>query len=110
MATAPQFFEELASVQEIVSSTTDPLEALKKLADPLKDPAVRREFFKNLRDPRWIKPLKDAGYFKKPTNIEVTSSGGTRFSRWPESDYLLRMAKEAPEDVAGIFAGVQTDN
>jgi hypothetical protein len=59
-------------------------------------------FFAKLNSPDWIAPLKKRGRFAHPPAaiIEKTS---IRFPRWPEGDYLIRMAPIAPE---AVFAAI----
>lgn len=60
-------------------------------------------FFEKLTSPAWIEPLTKKGRFAHPPGIERV---GTmyRFPRWPEGDYLLRMAPIAPEAVAAALS------
>lgn len=55
-------------------------------------------FFAKLNSPDWIEPLKKRGRFEHPPAaiIEKTS---IRFPRWPEGEYLIRMAPIAPDAV-----------
>jgi hypothetical protein len=61
-------------------------------------------FFNNLRNPGWLKPLRDAGFFRRPPELVLNDEDGTIYSHvWPESNYLSRMAKEDPNEVGDIF-------
>ena len=59
-------------------------------------------FFARLNSPDWIEPLKRRGQFAHPPAaiVEATS---IRFPKWPEGDYLIRMAAIAPEAVFGAI-------
>ncbi len=59
-------------------------------------------FFAQLNSPEWIAPLQKRGRFSHPPAaiIEKTS---IRFPRWPEGEYLIRMAPIAPE---AVFAAI----
>lgn len=56
-------------------------------------------FFEKLSSPAWIEPLEAKGRFDHPPAIERI---GTmyRYPRWPEGEYLQRMATRDPEAVA----------
>lgn len=60
-------------------------------------------FFSNLTDAAWLPFLLEEGFFRNPTPPETgtTDEGQTwfRFPNWPESQYLARIAAEAPEQV-----------
>ncbi|HEY2717379.1 MAG TPA: hypothetical protein VGI73_14270 [Solirubrobacterales bacterium] len=60
-------------------------------------------FFSNLKDASWLPFLLEEGFFQNPTPPETgtTDEGQTwfRYPSWPESQYLARIAAEAPEQV-----------
>lgn len=58
-------------------------------------------FFSNLKDASWLPFLLEEGFFQNPTPPETgtTDEGQTwfRYPNWPESQYLARIAADAPE-------------
>lgn len=71
-------------------------------------------FFDRLDSPAWIEPLYRQGFFKNPPAAEHQGDY-VRFPRWPESEYLARMARipEAQQQVLAIALGIsnsKTDN
>jgi hypothetical protein len=60
--------------------------------------AAYEHFFNTIDDPAWIKPLQNAGFFKNP-EPPTEQDGYISFSFWPESQYLLKMADKAPDEV-----------
>jgi hypothetical protein len=68
-------------------------------------------FFEKLADSAWIEPLARRGRFSHPPAVERIGNM-FRMPRWPEGDYLLRMAGEAPEAVAAAIEPVcfESDN
>jgi hypothetical protein len=60
-------------------------------------------FFSNQKDASWLPFLLEEGFFENPIAPETgtTDEGQTwfRFPNWPESQYLARVATEAPEQV-----------
>jgi hypothetical protein len=59
-------------------------------------------FFDHLSSPVWIAPLAAAGVFSRPYGAEE-QDGYLRFPVWPPSQYLARMAGEAPEEVFAVL-------
>lgn len=59
-------------------------------------------FFSQLQTPVWIRPLKQAGMFSIPPPPE-REGDLISFPRWPESEYLARMASIAPEIVMDVI-------
>src|SRR5271163_925969 len=68
-------------------------------------------FFSKLSDPAWIEPLSKRGRFNHPPPIERIGDM-FRLPRWPEGDYLLRMAETSPREVAAAIEPVcfESDN
>ncbi len=58
-------------------------------------------FFSRLQDASWLPFLLEEGFFQNPTPPETgtTDEGQSwfRFPNWPESQYLARIAADAPE-------------
>ena len=71
-----------------------------------------RYFFDRLANPDWIPPLKLKGFFSSPPKpIRDETRGTIAFPHWPESRYLFRMAKSAPETVLGVVLEIpDTEN
>lgn len=76
----------------------------------ISSPQHEAHFFSQLENPHWIEPLRERGIFNHPPRSEQVGSGGVRFPIWPPSQYLARMAAHLPDEVALIFAGMETDN
>ncbi len=49
-------------------------------------------FFDRLNSPAWLKPLADRGFFQKPPE-PIREGQYISFPIWPESRYLIRMAR-----------------
>jgi hypothetical protein len=71
-----------------------------------------RYFFEQLESPEWIRPLSDKKFFSlPPAPVRDESEGTIGFAIWPESRYLLRMAKLDPETVTEIVLRIpETEN
>src|SRR5437870_2534906 len=73
----------------------------------LGQPAHIRYFFDRLKNPEWIEPLYQKGFFRNPPSpTEDKERGTVGFPLWPESRYLARMAAEAPAKVCDVILAV----
>jgi hypothetical protein len=67
-------------------------------------------FFDKLDSSEWIAPLTTEGFLKVPPCPEQMGESGF-WVRWPESNYLQRVAEQSPEEVSSIFERMsETDN
>jgi hypothetical protein len=67
-------------------------------------------FFAHLTSPDWLDPLCERGFFREPEK-PIREGNGVRYPVWPESAYLARVAKKAPEKVLEIALQIpETDN
>ncbi|MEV6849994.1 hypothetical protein [Actinoplanes sp. NPDC051411] len=71
---------------------------------------LRRVFYEGLKNPRWIRPLFEAGAFAHPPEPENTDDGYIRDVYWPEMSYLTRIAPEAPSDVVDVLLSLGNSN
>jgi hypothetical protein len=67
---------------------------------------LRRAFFAQLENPHWVTALGQQGGFVNPPATEVMPDGLVRSDPWPEIDYLVRMAQEVGNEVAGVLEGI----
>jgi len=105
------FFDRLSRIQDALDSHDGAPSALPLIETYLCDPEVRREFLTRiLNRADWVTALHKAGYFNDPPEPMQTREGGVKHPPWPESQYLAKMAKLMPEEVASIFANLETDN
>lgn len=86
-------------------------EVIKKALEQIrKRPANHDYFFSKLNSADWIVPLDKEGLFTSPPQA-VRQGDTISFPFWPESQYLARIASEAPEKVAEIMMKIpDTDN
>ncbi|MDI6448673.1 hypothetical protein [Anaerobaca lacustris] len=76
----------------------------------IRSPEFGAYFLSQLKNPKWIAPLQDSGLFSSPPPAIHSEGGYVRYSNWPASRYLARMAQQAPTEVADILATIETDN
>jgi len=76
----------------------------------LSSPQHETYFFLQLENPEWIIPLKKKNIFAYPPTVISWDDGTTQFPHWPESKYLVKMAPNAPSEVAELYAEFNTDN
>ncbi|MDK2899422.1 MAG: hypothetical protein PWQ10_609 [Patescibacteria group bacterium] len=76
----------------------------------LNTPVAHNHFFMKIKDPRWLTPLVENGYFKHPTPA-LREDGYVSFPLWTEGEYLVRVADKAQDQVLEIIRQLpDTDN
>ncbi len=78
-------------------------EAVRRIGDP----QHRRAFFLELANPLWVEPLRRSGLFRTAPALQADPDGSVQVTPWAQSQYLARMAAEAPEDVARAFEAME---
>ena len=76
----------------------------------MRSPEFAAYFLSRLNNPKWIPALKENGLLANPLPAVFVEGGGTLYPHWPPSKYLARMASVAPQEVADLFAKMETDN
>ena len=76
----------------------------------MRSPEFAAYFFSRLENPNWVNALAQEDLFSDPPPPIHREDGGMSFPHWPASNYLARMAKHVPAEVAGILSDVQTEN
>ncbi len=86
-------------------------EMIDKALASVKKETDRQYFFSRLKNPLWIQPLKDRGYFQLPPGVKHLPDGSIQFPFWPEFSYLVQVFDSEPEKVLGILEQLpDTDN
>ncbi|MEX2375543.1 MAG: hypothetical protein WD942_08180, partial [Dehalococcoidia bacterium] len=82
-------------------------EALRRIPTP----QLRRAFYEGLKNPLWLEPLKNEGAFRNPPPRVTMDDGSTGDPYWPEIEYVVRVAGEAPTAAVDILIGLKdSDN
>jgi hypothetical protein len=82
---------------------------IKKIQNKIKvDRATYVHFFSSLNDPAWVSPLLNAGFFKSP-EPPIREDGYISFPTWPESQYLVRVADKAQNEVILALRAIPSD-
>jgi hypothetical protein len=85
-------------------------ERARALALIRESPANHERFFSQLQDASWLEGLEAEKFFTDPPGREQEDDW-VRFPNWAESQYLVRVAAQAPEQVARLALGIrETDN
>lgn len=72
---------------------------------------LRRAFYEGLRNPLWLEPLKREGAFLSPPPRVTMDDGSTGDPYWPEIEYVVRAARQAPHVAVEILLGLkESDN
>ena len=86
-------------------------EMLEKVTMSVKKETDRQYFFSKLKNPLWVQPLHERGYFSNPPRRKDLPDGFVQFPHWPELKYLVTVAEEASEQVVKIVLSLpSTDN
>ena len=104
------FFDKIWEMEDAVKTATDMRQCLRKIKAHLADDEVHRRFFEILDTPEWIEPLAEAGFFSHPPSVLRHDDNRPVFQRWPASQFLARLGRDAPKRVAEILSTVETDN
>ena len=59
-------------------------------------------FITRLKNPLWIQPLVERGYFQSPPKIRYYDDGNVLFPPWPELQYLKNVSRDVPEKVVNL--------
>ncbi|MGH3023452.1 MAG: hypothetical protein ACRDNI_07335 [Gaiellaceae bacterium] len=79
------------------------------MTEAAKSPAHSAYFFERLSSPQWIEPLRERGFFSSPPELAI-DEGYVSAPRWPLSEFLARVASEAPEQVLEVALSIETTN
>ena len=77
-------------------------ELVEKALSSAKKENDRRYFFLRLRNPLWLQPLVERGYFESPPGPIRLPDGLDQFPFWPELEYLKNIVREVPDEVVEV--------
>ena len=77
-------------------------EMIDKTLKLVKKGTGRRYFFSRLKNPLWIQPLAERGYFQSPPRIRYFDDGYVQFPSWPELQYLKNVSRDVPDEVVDL--------
>lgn len=83
---------------------------VKKLLDLLVSENLKKYFFHDLENPKWIPILHKAGYFIKAPNLKEVEQGQFQLPTWYAGQFLTMFAHHYPEIVLEISQTLNTDN
>lgn len=84
-------------------------EQIDKAIALMASPQHCRMFFGKLENPEWVAPLREKGCFAHPPE-PIQEGDNIVFPAWPASEYLVRMAPLAPQDVFAAIEPLDTCN
>ncbi|HXG96343.1 MAG TPA: hypothetical protein VNJ06_04435 [Gemmatimonadales bacterium] len=93
------FFDTVKDLEPLLAAESPTSAQVQGLHVLIARPAQRAQFFQRLQSPAWVEPLRAEGFFKQPADAKK-ADGRWSWDTWPEGDYLVRMAKDAPDAVA----------
>jgi hypothetical protein len=105
-----KFVRWMERIDALVASAPEGQVARIRVAVPWTEVTVNY-FFSLLKDPAWLGPTAEAGFYDRPPAVEIADdSGAARFHTWPQGAYLERVAHEASEVVSQIVAAMPHSN
>ena len=86
-------------------------EMIDKALASVKKETDRQFFFSRLKNPLWIQPLAERGYFQSPPDVAHLADDSIQFPFWPELQFLKNAAGDAPEEVTRLALDIpKVDN
>ena len=79
-------------------------EMIEKALASVKKETDRQYFFSRLKNPLWIQPLAEHGYFQSPPRVIHLPDGYIQLPVWPELQYLKNMSDHAPDEIIEIVS------
>lgn len=77
-------------------------DAVKRALALMRGDAEYYYFFTQLTSPGWVRPLLEEGRFSHPPTV-IREGTSISFPSWPESEYLARVASQAPDEAASVL-------
>lgn len=86
-------------------------EMIEKVLASVKKETDRQYFFSRLKNPLWLEPLRERGYFTNPPGMKKLPDGYVQYPHWPELIYLVGVAEDAEDQVIETVLSLpKTDN
>lgn len=110
------FFDKLAKLDHFISRGPSASDFKRDVEPLLTDDASVDYFYGELKDPRWLEVLRDAGRFREPPEpVRDPEIPSVAFPPWPASRYLARMASLGITDIQQLAVEIaqeipDTDN
>ncbi|TKJ22794.1 MAG: arginine--tRNA ligase [Promethearchaeota archaeon Loki_b31] len=82
---------------------------VEKAISLIKKEAQYNYFFRNLKYPLWLDPLKEKGFFNNPPE-PIEENGSIIIPNWVESKYLITISEKRPLDVLNIIKALSSTN
>jgi len=100
-----KYLEWIRLLDDLLIKTQPTIDDLKFLRNNVpNNPVAMGYFFERLNHPGWLIPLHKGGFFDKPPEPEINpENSSVHFPLWPQSYYLVKMAKDFPEYVLKII-------
>jgi len=84
---------------------------IERVLASVKKETDRQYFFSRLKNPQWVEPLRDRGYFSSPPGVKHLPDGYVQYPHWPELSYLVAVAEDVPDQVVDIILSMpKADN
>lgn len=102
LALVGSLLSEINLIDRLIRFPTPPGVEVARLPYLFKDESKKIYFFKELKEPGWLTPLYEAGYFaggNNPRPVKADDLDGYYYMpMWPEICYAYRVAKSLPQE------------
>lgn len=105
---AGNFFTNIPTIDTILRKRKIP--EIDNIINLLSSPEHEEYFFTKLSNPSWLPILSQNGFFTHPPQQIEYSDGRVHHPRWPQSEFLQRVAHEKSDEVADILLKINTNN
>lgn len=100
------YAENLPRIEQLARGEPD----IKAYRDTMLHSIVALDRFFSLAGVEWLGPLRDDGAFNDPPPLVANEDGMYVYPRWPQGQFLARVATDAPREVIEIGQSLKTDN
>lgn len=100
------YAENLPRIEQLARGEPD----IKAYRDTMLHSIVALDRFFSLAGVEWLRPLRDDGAFNDPPPLVANEDGMYVYPRWPQGQFLARVATDVPRDVIEIGQSLKTDN
>lgn len=97
------YFEAQAELDAIMRAGSPSSDDLARLSQLLVRPQLRFRFFRSIHTTEWLEPLIGMHVFDHPPELVTSEDGFVRLMPWPEGEFLVKIASEAPEGVIRVL-------
>jgi len=101
------FYDSINELDRLLKIRNPTNEDIEEVISFIKKETQYNYFFRNLKHPRWLDPLKEKGFFENPPE-PIKKNSSIVIPNWPESKYLIAISEKRPLDVLNIILALSS--